>query len=42
MANSTASILIKPTIDFNCGDTFVFSSWFAPQTALALSSAASP
>jgi hypothetical protein len=27
MANSTASILIKPTVAFNCGDTFVFSSW---------------
>jgi hypothetical protein len=27
MANSTASIFIKPTVTFNCGDTFVFSSW---------------
>jgi hypothetical protein len=27
MANSTASISIKPTIAFNCGDTFVFGSW---------------
>jgi hypothetical protein len=27
MANSTASIFIKPTIAFNRGDTFVFSSW---------------
>jgi hypothetical protein len=27
MANSTASIFIKPTVAFNCGDTFVFSSW---------------
>jgi hypothetical protein len=27
MANSTASIFIKPTIAFNCGDTFVFGSW---------------
>jgi hypothetical protein len=27
MANSMASILIKPTISFNRGDTFVFSSW---------------
>jgi hypothetical protein len=27
MANSTASILIKPTVAFNHGDTFVFSSW---------------
>jgi hypothetical protein len=27
MANSTASILIKPTIAFNRGDTFVFGSW---------------
>jgi hypothetical protein len=27
MANSTASIIIKPTIAFDCGDTFVFGSW---------------
>jgi hypothetical protein len=27
MANSTASIFIKPTVAFNCGDTFVFNSW---------------
>jgi hypothetical protein len=27
MANSTASVCIKPTIAFNHGDTFVFSSW---------------
>jgi hypothetical protein len=27
MANSTASIFIKPTIAFNHGDTFVFGSW---------------
>jgi hypothetical protein len=27
MANSTASIFIKPTAAFNRGDTFVFSSW---------------
>jgi hypothetical protein len=27
MANSTASVLIKPTVTFNCGDTFVFGSW---------------
>jgi hypothetical protein len=27
MANSTASIFIKPTVTFNRGDTFVFSSW---------------
>jgi hypothetical protein len=27
MANSTTSIFIKPTISFNCGDTFVFRSW---------------
>jgi hypothetical protein len=25
--NSTASIFIKPTVAFNCGDTFVFGSW---------------
>jgi hypothetical protein len=27
MANSTASVYIKPTVAFNCGDTFVFGSW---------------
>jgi hypothetical protein len=27
MANSTASIFIKPTVAFNGGDTFVFGSW---------------
>jgi hypothetical protein len=27
MANSTASIFIKPTVAFNSGDTFVFGSW---------------
>jgi hypothetical protein len=27
MANSTASIYIKPTVAFNRGDTFVFDSW---------------
>jgi hypothetical protein len=27
MANSTASIFIKPTIAFNRGDTFIFESW---------------
>jgi hypothetical protein len=27
MANSTASIFIKPTVAFNLGDTFVFGSW---------------
>jgi hypothetical protein len=27
MANSTASILIKPTVAFNRGDTFIFGSW---------------
>jgi hypothetical protein len=27
MANSTASIFIKPTVAFNCGDNFVFESW---------------
>jgi hypothetical protein len=27
MANSTASISIKPTFAFNRGDTFVFGSW---------------
>jgi hypothetical protein len=27
MANSIASISIKPTASFNLGDTFVFGSW---------------
>jgi hypothetical protein len=27
MANSTASIIIKPTIAVNRGDTFIFGSW---------------
>jgi hypothetical protein len=27
MANSTASIFIKPIVAFNRGDTFVFRSW---------------
>jgi hypothetical protein len=27
MANSTASVYIKPTVAFNCGDAFVFSAW---------------
>jgi hypothetical protein len=27
MANSTASIFIKPTVAFNRGDTFIFGSW---------------
>jgi hypothetical protein len=27
MANSTASIFIKPIVAFNRGDTFIFGSW---------------
>jgi hypothetical protein len=27
MANSTASIFVKPTVAFNRSDTFVFGSW---------------
>jgi hypothetical protein len=27
MANSTASICIKPNVAFNRGDMFVFGSW---------------
>jgi hypothetical protein len=27
MANSTAPVYIKPTVAFNCGDTFVFGAW---------------
>jgi hypothetical protein len=42
MANSTASILIKPTVAFNCAAPSSSAPGFAPQTALVLSSAASP
>jgi hypothetical protein len=41
MANSTASIFIKPTVAFNRGDTFVFGSWVL-LTAPDPSNAASP
>jgi hypothetical protein len=27
MANSTAPVYIKPTVAFNCGDTFFFGAW---------------
>jgi hypothetical protein len=27
MANSTAPVYFKPTVAFNCGDTFVFGAW---------------
>jgi hypothetical protein len=27
MANSTASVYIKPTVAFNRGDAFVFGAW---------------
>jgi hypothetical protein len=27
MANSTAPVHFKPTVAFNCGDTFVFGAW---------------
>jgi hypothetical protein len=27
MANSMASVYIKPTVAFNRGDTFVFGAW---------------
>jgi hypothetical protein len=27
MVNSTASIIIKPTVALNRGDTFIFGSW---------------
>jgi hypothetical protein len=27
MVNSMTSIFIKPTVAFNCGDTFIFGSW---------------
>jgi hypothetical protein len=27
MANTTASVYIKPTVAFNRGDTFVFGAW---------------
>jgi hypothetical protein len=42
MANSTASVFIKPTAAFNRGDTFVFGSWVALLTAPDPSNAASP
>jgi hypothetical protein len=42
MANSTASIFIKPTAAFNRGDTFVFGSWVSQPTTLAPSNTASP
>jgi hypothetical protein len=42
MANSAASIFIKPTVAFNRGDTFVFGSWVCQPTTLALSDTASP
>jgi hypothetical protein len=42
MANSTASVYIKPTVAFNRGDTFVFGPGFALLTARDLSKAASP
>jgi hypothetical protein len=28
MVNSTAPVYIKPTVAFNCGNTFVFGAWF--------------
>jgi hypothetical protein len=27
MVNSTAFVHIKPTVAFNCGDTFIFGAW---------------
>jgi hypothetical protein len=42
MANSTASISIKPTVAFNHGDTLFFCLGSAPQTVLNFSNAASP
>jgi hypothetical protein len=42
MANSTASISIKPTVAFNRGDTFVSGPGFALLTVMDLSNAASP
>jgi hypothetical protein len=27
MVNLTAPVYIKPTVAFNCGDTFVFGAW---------------
>jgi hypothetical protein len=42
MANSTASIYIKPNVAFNRGDTFVLVPGSALLTALDLSNAASP
>jgi hypothetical protein len=42
MANSTASVFIKPIATFNRGDTFVFGSWVCLLTASYPSNAASP
>jgi hypothetical protein len=42
MANSTASIFIKPIVAFNHGNTFVFESWVCTATALDPSNATSP
>jgi hypothetical protein len=42
MANSTASIFIKPTVAFNRGDTFSSGPGFALLTAPDLSNATSP
>jgi hypothetical protein len=36
MANAVASILIKPTVAFNRGDTFVFGSWVCTTNGAAL------
>jgi hypothetical protein len=42
MANSTASIIIKPTAALNRDGTFVFGSWVCVLMALGLSSTTSP
>jgi hypothetical protein len=42
MANSTASVYIKPTVAFNSGDTFVFGAWVYTVDGLGLSNTASP
>jgi hypothetical protein len=36
MANSTTSIVIKTTLAFNHGDTFVFGSWVCTADGIGL------
>jgi hypothetical protein len=40
MANSKAPVYFKPTVAFNCGDTFVFGAWVCTADGRAPSSGA--